>query len=485
MHKVHKSLCDLCARLVTFVVPPSYASCAVAATLAFPLAATAAESSPQPFTFDEYRPTLMSADGRFSISLRARLHIDTGTFDQADDVAVVTPLRDVEFKHLDTGALIRRAYFGIEGRAFRDLWYEYRVDFGGEGFRFADPFVNRARIAYHGSLGGGSLLRLNAGIIRPIFTFHDATSSAFLTFLERPAVVNVVAGGFGGGPRLGVELTYQDTDAFRSGDNLLVSAAFTGHISSRREFDVSGDDTGNGTHILGRIAYRLWSDGVSNLQIGGSFARNRIDRSAAGTAGTLTFEDNPEIRVDGNSLVSTGPIPAKGGSVWGLEAAANLANLYFASEFYEFAIERDTNCIGCTAGGDPSFSGWYVESSWVLTGEAKLYQPTATSNSMAIYGNPRVASPFALGGVGAWEILARYSTLDLSWRAGAPGSACASACVRGGAQKIWSIGLNWYLSDNIRFLLDYMHVDVDKLNSSGAQIGQTFSVVGTRLQFTN
>jgi hypothetical protein len=41
------------------------------------------------------------------------------------------------------------------------------------------------------------------------------------------------------------------------------------------------------------------------------------------------------------------------------------------------------------------------------------------------------------------------------------------------------------LNDNFRLMLDWMFVDVDKLNGSGAQIGQSFRVIGTRLQFTN
>jgi phosphate-selective porin OprO/OprP len=459
------------------------------AVFSFPLAAHAADSVVPSFTFDGYRPTLTNADGRFSISLRARLQVDTGTFDQASDVAVVTPLRDVEFKHLDSGALVRRLYLGIEGRAFRDLWYEFRMDFGGKGFTIADPYIHLARISYNASLASGSLVRLNVGLIKPIFTYSDATSSASLTFLERPAVVNIATSAFGGGgSRLGAEAAFQHNDLFRSGDNLVVSGTFTGHLASRRASEFPGDATADGTHALGRIAYRLWSDSVSNMQLGGSFARKLTvgGDAAPGALRSMTLEDRPEIRVDGNRLVSTDPLPATGGSVWGLEASANVANLYFAGEIYKFRIEHDSECAVCASGDDPDFSGWYLEASWILTGETRVYQPNANNNGMATYVNPHVAAPFALGGSGAWEIVARYSTLDLNWQAGALGTTCVpAACIRGGEQKIWSIGLNWYLSNNVRFLLDYMHVDVDKLNRSGAQVGQTFNVVGTRLQFTN
>ena len=192
------------------------------------------------WTFDKWRPTITSADNRFSLSLRTRLQLDTGGFSQPSDVEDVTSLHDVEFKHLNSGALVRRAYLGVEGRAFRDFWYEYRMNFGGAGFKIADPYIHLARVSYNiGSYDSGPLFRVNAGLIKPIFTYNDAMSSASLTFLERAAAVNVATETFGGGaPRLGAELTFQQTDLLRDGDNLMVSGAFTGHIASKRVFGI-------------------------------------------------------------------------------------------------------------------------------------------------------------------------------------------------------------------------------------------------------
>ena len=420
------------------------------------------------------------------------MQLDTGGFSQPNDVEDVTSLHDVEFKHLNSGALVRRAYLGVEGRAFRDFWYEYRMNFGGAGFKIADPYIHLARVSYNiGSYDSGPLFRVNAGLIKPIFTYNDAMSSASLTFLERAATVNVATETFGGGaPRLGAELTFQQTDLLRDGDNLMVSGAFTGHIASKRASEFSSDGNSDGTHLLGRIAYRLWSDGVSNFQIGGDVSRILTVGGPAGPGGarSLSLQDEPEIQVDGNALVDTGPLPAKGGGLWGIEATENLRNFYLAAEYYEFGIERDTICGGCVIVDDPEFSGWYVEGSWMLMGEAKTYQANAMNNGMATYANPLVGRPFSLDGSGwgAWEIAARYSDLELDWERGAPGTTCPVAgCVRGGEQRIFALGLNWYLSDNFRVLLDYMFIHVDKLSGLGVQIGQDVTVVGTRFQFTN
>jgi phosphate-selective porin OprO/OprP len=56
--------------------------------------------------------------------------------------------------------------------------------------------------------------------------------------------------------------------------------------------------------------------------------------------------------------------------------------------------------------------------------------------------------------------------------------------VLGGEQKIISAGVNWYLNRNIRWMFDYMNVDINRLNPAGAEAGQKFNVLATRIQFS-
>jgi len=443
------------------------------------------------WTFDNARPTIQSADGRFTMSLRARFQFDSAFFNQSSDINAT----NAQFKDLASGAIMRRAYIGIEGRAFRDFWYEYRMDFGGSNAEGGNPVVNLARISWNlGNVANPAErhFRINAGLIQPIFTYDDSVSSSSLTFLERAAPVNVATSAYGGlEPRRGVELTFQQSDLFRPGDNLVVSGAYTGQMGTAPGA-LPDNTTDEGTQILGRVAYRVWSDGFSNVQIGGSAAHivNLTGATTPGGARTLTLQDRPELRVDGNRLVSTGAVPATGGNMWGLEAAANIRSFYVTAEYLRYGIDRNTTCSGCVVADDPQFSGWYVQGSYILTGETKTYQPNATNNEMATFNNPRIITPFSWDGRtwGAWEIAARYSDLDLNWHAGSEGTTCIGpllGCIRGGEQKIWSFGLNWYLNNVTRIMFDYMIVDVNKLNASGQQIGQNFNAIGARLQFSN
>lgn len=420
------------------------------------------------WSFSNGRPTITSGDGRFSLALRTRFQADVANFFQQDDLPPTVVARD-----LGSGAVIRRAYLGVEGRVFQDWWYEFRLNFGGTNAEGAE--LNLARIAYLGIPN----FRINLGVIQPIFTLDNTTSSGNLMFIERAEVINIATDNFGGeDARRGVELTFQKQNFLLPGDNFILSGAFTGAKT--------GDATGHGTssggagdeqsQVLGRLAYRLWSDGFSNVQIGGSAARIMHFNP---TTGTMNLQDRPQMRVDGTRLVSTGGLSAKSGSgMWGADAAMNFRNLYLGGEYYRYSIERPS-------GGDPDFSGWYAAGSWVITGEMKPYSASAMNNEFGSWGSPRVSRPFSLkgGSWGAWEFAARYSELDLNWNEGVAGAATPAGGVRGGTEKIVTVGLNWYPNNNIRVMLNDMIVKVDRLNGAGDQIGQDLNILGARFQF--
>ena len=115
---------------------------------------------------------------------------------------------------------------------------------------------------------------------------------------------------------------------------------------------------------------------------------------------------------------------------------------------------------------------------------------------------PRPFVPFtSRGGLGAWELALRYSHTDLDDRAGELGFAATSASVRGGEQNIWTLGVSWYLNSNVRLMLNYLRIDVDRLNPAGpgnlvpfgpapatpplgVDIGQDLDIYALRSQFS-
>jgi phosphate-selective porin OprO/OprP len=126
------------------------------------------------------------------------------------------------------------------------------------------------------------------------------------------------------------------------------------------------------------------------------------------------------------------------------------------------------------------FNGGYVEGGWVITGEPIPYHITR-----AAWARPKVDHPFSLedGGIGAWELAARYSTVSLDSNVvpGVPQSVTGG--IYGGQQQIAALALSWYPNDWLRFMLQFQYVDVNKLNSAGTvQIGQRFETLAARAQ---
>ncbi len=447
------------------------------------------------WSFDNLRPTVKSGDGRFSLSLRGRFHADWGTYFQDDTYAAGVPTSQ---RDLSGGAFIRRAQFGVEGKAWNDFWYEMRFDFGGSGTE-GNGLVNLMRVAYSPDPDW----RINAGIIQPIFTYADTVSSNDITFIERASIVTMAKDAFGGDDkRRGVELTYQHEHLFWPGDNVVISTAFTGQQISQAD---TRDET---TFWLGRAAWRLWNDGLSNFQIGAS-ASQLLDIQGT-PPHILTFSDRPEQRSDGTALITTNNVAGgtctalaaannncamavDGAFMYGFEAGLNLENFYIGGEYFNFQTSRDAPRFNTGTTAEPEFSGWYVEGSWFITGESKPYAAKSTSNNYAVWGTPRVIKPFSLSGDswGAWELAVRYSNADLNFNEGVVGAAVPLGGVRGGEQNIWTLGINWYLNNNIRMMFDVNDVDIDQIaagnlgagSTTNQFSGQEFNTLAGRLQF--
>jgi phosphate-selective porin OprO/OprP len=216
--------------------------------------------------------------------------------------------------------------------------------------------------------------------------------------------------------------------------------------------------------------------------------------AAAAQRHVLRFRDRPEIRVDSTRLIDTGSIDTDSAYIYGLEVGATWKNWYLGAESFYYGIERTA---ATSALSDPTFEGFYVQGSWILTGETRRYDAASGA-----FQAPRPFIPFtSSGGVGAWELALRFSRTDLDYHAGALGTAAAPDAIRGGVQDIWTLGVNWYLNPNVKVMLNWLHVDVDRLNPAGpgnltpfgpapgtpplgVEIGQDLNIYGLRTQYS-
>ncbi len=408
------------------------------------------------------RPTFSSADGNFKFAVRSVVQFDAAHYSETPRTAA---------NDLGSGTNFRRARLGIDGSAFKDWNYAIWGEFGGTGGE--SPILNQAYIEYAGwrPLGLTEPVRLRVGAWATPSGLEDATVNTEELFLERPAVAELVRGFATGDGRTGVGVTARGARWYVSG---LLSGKVVG-VPSTPEFD---QQSGFAT----RVAFNLLHGADHDVHIGGTIQGilDPADTVAGPVSGrAVRLQERPELRVSGTRLVDTGSIVSRGLTAYGVEGGASWKNVYGAGEYYRIDVNRGA-AAPAVSPFDPSFSGWYVQGAWAITGEHHAW-----SNASGGFLGLRPSKVFDLkrGGWGAWEVAARYSVLNLNDHAGALGSVTPTGGIRGGEQKITTLGLNWYPNTVVHFLLDYQWDRVTRLNAAGGAIGEDADVVSFRSQF--
>jgi phosphate-selective porin OprO/OprP len=435
------------------------------------------------------KPSIQSADGRFTANLHAVMQYDVADYQQstpgpigADFRRGATAADTAHARDLSSGSNFRRARLGIDGKAFGDWDYSFLLDFGGAGEEDA-AHIQELWVQYSGL----KPFHFKVGAFSPSIGLEDQGSTNGQLFLERPASADIARSLAGGDFR-------ENASIWAAGERWYVSTSVTGRLVGVVNSQATGvaQPFDSQLGLIGRIGLVPFKSNQGMLEVGvhGSYVARPADiggpdTAAGATRYSVALQERPELRVDGTRLIATGAINAQHASTAGLEAAGQWAGLFLQAEYEQFKIERRNGVTGLS---DPDFNGYYVEGSYNLTGDRRRFN----ANTWA-FDAPNVSHPFSLadGTWGGFEIAGRYSDIDLNYHAGAPGTAPAADAIRGGEQKIWAAGLNWFPNSVVRFMLDYQNVRIERLSPSattfltptGAEIGQRYHVISLRSQF--
>jgi phosphate-selective porin OprO/OprP len=414
-----------------------------------------ATAQPRVVQNSQHRLAFQSADGRYSIGLTGIIQMDAGDYlSFKPDSKLSGP------QELSNGVNARRARIGVTGTA-GDFAFAFVWD-GGNSQDTAAKGVQTAQIVYTGIRHSAFEL----GYSNTFFTLDQSTAAADLMFLERASASNIATNFNAGDNRFNVGARYFD-------DRFWFGGYFTG--------PATGDShtlTGERFGAFERGAVQVVNGDDYSLHLGlGVDELLRAPNSGAGTADTLSLSDQPELRIDPTTFLNTGTIgtathPVTGGYVLDVETAATWKSLFWQGEYYHYDVNTE---------GLPSakFDGGYGQLAWAITGETHHYNPQAGS-----YFRLSPSHPFSLkdGGWGAWEIAARVSYVDLNSNF-IPGQAISAdpGAIDGGKQTAYSVGLNWYPNDLVRFMIDYSHVDYDKINGVAATGLPLGTPIGARI----
>jgi phosphate-selective porin OprO/OprP len=222
-----------------------------------------------------------------------------------------------------------------------------------------------------------------------------------------------------------------------------------------RDTDSYGDGSGDGNYNLtARVTGLPWyeEDGRRLAHLGLSYSHRNPDAF-------IRVRQRPEAHLSNVRFVDTGLFYAKGEDRYSLEAALVYGPLSLQAEYIASSIDTRRH-------GDVNLDGYYVFGSYVLTGENRRYNTTSGAFG-SIHPNRNFSLSSENRGWGAWELTLRYSSLDLN-----------DSGIHGGEEDNVTVGVNWYLNPNTRWMLNYVRANVDHPLYDGA-----VDILQTRFQF--
>jgi phosphate-selective porin OprO and OprP len=364
-----------------------------------PAAAPEKKADAKPATEIAFKgaPEFKNADG-FSFKPRGRIQLDAASVNVSDPVATAS---------LGTATKFRRIYFGADGTLPGGFGYRVEADFANSAVELTDVYLNYKL---------NKELTVTLGQIKPFWGLEEMTSDLFTSFNERAAF----HGAFGFERRVGVSLAYAGKDVVLQGGVFADNAA-----------DLN-NDSNNSRSFDGRVVF-MPKLGDTQLHLGGSAHFRKFNDLTA----SARYRARPFTRTTDVRLVDTRSFSSTAERSFGLEALVNHGPLHAQAESHWLKSNRP----GALA--DPTFNGGYAELGYFLTGETLGYKG-------GVLDRTKPAKPLGKGGMGAFQINARYDWLDLS-----------DAAIVGGQQETYGLSFVWIPTEYVRFIANYGHLKLD------------------------
>ncbi len=336
---------------------------------------------------------------------------------------------------LGSQAEFRRTRLGMEGLMWGHWIWKLEFDFASAEADMQD--------AYIGYKDGDSWLKVGQQHVP--FGFSTMSSSKYMLFTERSMGSGDVLQP---GRRIGIS-------GFTAGNDYrwtFHTGLFAGPSGDDDDcLGTSLDECDESVTAAARGTFLLFMQDANHLvNAGGAVFYSVPQDSLVRVRARPYFHVTEDRFIDANFGANgtgnnTGGLAAE--SVLGLNAEALLVYGPFTLggeyTYWNVNTEPVPGLPGSTP--DVSFDAYYIEASYFLTGESMNY-----NTKKAQYDKISPNSVVGKGGWGAWQIAARYDVLDLNDSDLGAGS--------GGEMRAGLIGLNWYVTQNMRFMADFYKI---------------------------
>jgi phosphate-selective porin OprO/OprP len=310
---------------------------------------------------------------------------------------------------------LRQARLGLDGSLAGELSFRLDLELAEDDPELRDAWIQK---------GGLALGALRIGHFREPLGLEANTARPQLTFAERAAPVHA----FTPGRSLGLMLhdTWADDRAHW---------AVGAFLPTNSRLERAGSDHSFTARCTCLPLRELEGERLVHLGVG--YSHRDTDDGGVGysASGEIDLLD---------PLLGTGTLDADSVGVLGVEAAWVHGPFSAQGELLHAALDVE-------GGQDADLHGGYVQMSAFLSGESRPYDP-----SRGAFARIEPATGWLEeGGLGAWEIAARWSWADLD-----DGAATADVIHN------LALGANWYLDRKTRLMLGWVHSDLKQADAS-------------------
>ncbi len=357
---------------------------------------------------------VQSADGRNIFRIRGRLQMDAAIQDFDDEMSDVAR-QGHEFPRY--GVMFRRLRLGALGIIDETWEWQLEVDFAENEVDLANAYL-----AYLFPEG-----RLAAGHFKEPFSMEYATSSRYISFIERSSAADAYKVSREPG------VMYETIKPNWYG----AFGVFGGGIDYDREIE-------EGWSIAGRLSFAPYLQDDGFVHIGGGFnhRENGTDKDSGLYEEVRLRTREGSRAIDARLVGRDDLVGVTDYTRSNLELAAGSGPWWMQAEYINVDIDLDQAEVLAELGGNATSrgsltqDGYYVQAGFFLTGESKPYRAFSGD-----FGRLRPNQNFSLGeSPGAVELAVRYSVAD---------SLEHTRIGRGQKLENWTAGVNWYLTPEI------------------------------------
>jgi phosphate-selective porin OprO/OprP len=355
--------------------------------------------------------SVQTQDSNFTFKLGGRLQLDYNRYDGVLNTQSV-PIDQVGDS--EDRFFVRRARLSLKGTIYKDWFWLIEPSYSSsdEAWELQDVYL--------GYSGFGDLAKLTFGQQKQPISFALLMSSKYTALNERTALGKITENDL-------------ETGLLLKGANDTLTYGL-GIFSAKDEID------GNDNYSLtGRATYSPINSETRLFHIGASYV-NRDSRKDSSSP-PLGIREGDKLKVQYDLSDNR--------QGFGVELVGKYGPFWIQTEYLR--INSDAVLSG---GKDVEVGDFYIESGWYLTGESRPYKE-------GIFKGIDPKSEY-----GAFEVVARYEHVDLSddgiTLVDKYATEFGTVTDNGNKIDIYTLGVNWYVTEYYRASLNYVNTKVDE-----------------------